>query len=321
VSFEAIKELLQGEHFDRTRPAQPATSSTAFIAEARQHGDGQQRVFHERLATRRTKSNALLKDIAAIANTDGGTVFVGLDASSEAEVAGISKPDNTVKRISEDVARYISPNVDISIDEHQFDNKNVLVIAVAEGSEKPYTLGNGEIYVRRGAKTEIASRDDIVAMVRASLLDSEEAQPRPEQQKAPAKASDNGREPAQPPDDGITCPETGVEILDADERDGETYYTIHDLRNKKVVPNVTRTSSRSLWRYAITQREDNPLHIDQIDWQGRFAVVGQRKQRNMVRYDLAYRQNGTVRIFYGVARKGLVDPWKSLVEEMAVEHS
>ena len=319
VSFHAIKALLQSQDFDRTRPAQPTTSAAAFISEARQAGDTQQQVFHERLATRRTKSNALLKDIAAIANTDGGTVFVGLNANSDDEISGISRPDNTITRITEDVAAYISPSVDVSVDQHEVDGKSILVVTISEGSEKPYTLGSGEIYIRRGANTVIASRDDIVEMVRASLLDSDDVQRKPETAAVSGQQSSNGREAPAAPGGDVPPPETGVEILNAEDREGETFYTVHDLRNDKVVPNVTRSSSRSLWRYAITQREDNPLQVDKVNWQGRFAVVGQRKQRYGFRYDLAYRENGTVRVFYGVTEKGLKEPWKELVEQLSGE--
>lgn len=319
ASFTAIKQLLQSEEFDRTRPARATTSGSEFIAEARKAGDTTNLAFHERLATRRTKSNALLKDVAAMANTEGGSIFIGVSAAQDSEIAGISKPDNTVQRIKEDVQRYVSPSLDVTVDDYDIDSKSVLVVSVPEGSEKPYTLGGGEIYVRRDGATSVATRDDIVEMVRSSLIDSQEPAPAKQEQRPGQLVTGNGRErPAQPAAEEVR-PNTGVEILEADERDGETFYTVHDLRNDKVVPNVTRSSSRSLWRYAITQREDHPLDPKKIEWHGPYSVLGRRKQRNVYRYDLAYRENGTIRIFYGVTEKGLSEPWKDVIEKSMAE--
>jgi hypothetical protein len=315
ASFTAIRELLQGKSFDYTRPARPATVGAEFIREAQKQGDSSNQAFHERLATRRTKSNAVLKDIAALANTEGGTLFIGLKASQEADVAGVSKPENTLERLAEDVQNYVSPSLDISADAFEIDGKSVIVMSIPEGSEKPYTLGSGEIYVRRNDKTAIATRDDIVEMVRSSLIDSDESSSRTsaEPQQAKPVASSNGRKP-EVPDDDIPRPNTGVEILETEERDGEKYYTVYDLRNEKVVPNVTRSSSRSLWRYAITQCEDNSFDPKKVEWKGRFGVVGRRKQGNVYRFDLAYRENGSSRVFYGVTQKGLSNAWNEVIQ-------
>ncbi len=319
TSFSAIKELLQSQDFDRTRPARPAAAGSDFIHQARKEGNAIDKVFHERLPTRRTKSNAVLKDIAAMANAEGGTVFIGLNASASADVAGVSKPDNTITRLTEDVQNFVSPSLDVTAEAYDLDGKSVVVLTVPEGSEKPYTLSGGEIYTRKGDKTEVASRDDIVEMVRSSLSDAGDSQPpRPKRTEA-APSSSNGRRPPRPVDSDVPRPNTGVEILEADERDGETYYTVYDLRNDKVVPNVTRSSSRSLWRYAITQREDTTFDPDNVEWKGRYGVMGRRKQGNVYRYDLAYRDNGTTRIFYGVTRKGLSDEWKDVIESSSLE--
>jgi histidinol phosphatase-like PHP family hydrolase len=314
ASFHAIKELLQSSNFDYSRPTRPASGGAEFIREARKQGDTSTQAFHERLATRRTKSNAVLKDIAALANTDGGTLLIGLKASEDTAIAGVSKPDNTLERLAEDVQNFISPALDISADAFEIDGKSVIVMSIPEGAEKPYTLGGGEIYVRRNDKTAVASREDIVEMVRSTLVDTDSSSGNgaPKSQAKPSPSS-NGRKPEVPNDD-VPRPNTGVEILETEERDGEKYYTVYDLRNEKVVPNVTRSSSRSLWRYAITQCEDKTFDPKKVEWKGRFGVIGRRKQGNVYRYDLAYRENGSSRVFYGVTQKGLSNAWKEVIQ-------
>lgn len=322
ASFSAIKELLQSNNFDHTRAARPATVGAEFIREARKQGNTTTQAFHERLATRRTKSNSVLKDIAALANTGGGTLFIGVKAEENADIAGVSKPDNTLERLAEDVQSFISPSLSISADSFDIDGKSVIVMSIPEGSEKPYTLGGGEIYVRRNDKTSIATRDDIVEMVRSSLIDSDDSPsaPAPGPAKKTSAASSNGRKP-DVPDDDIPRPNTGVEILETEERDGETFYTVYDLRNDKVVPNVTRSSSRSLWRYAITQCEDKSFDPKKVEWKGKYGVVGRRKQGNVYRYDLAYHDNGSSRVFYGVTQKGLSNAWNEVIQNSSFASS
>jgi hypothetical protein len=320
ASFTAIRELLQSNNFDYTRPARPATVGAEFIREARKQGDNGTQAFHERLATRRTKSNAVLKDIAALANSSGGTMFIGLSASEGAEITGISKPENTLERLAGDVQNFISPELSISADSFEIDGSSVIVMSIPEGSEKPYTLGGGEIYVRRGDKTAVASRDDIVEMVRSSLIDSDDDSAPPIKRNATGKpvASSNGRKPGPPGKSGFPLPNSGVEITETEQRDGETFYTVHDLRNDKIVPNVTRSSSRSLWRYAITQCEDNAFDADKVEWNGAYGVVARRKQGNVHRYDLAYRENGDMRVFYGVTQKGLSKEWTEAIRKSSM---
>ena len=43
---------------------------------------------------------------------------------------------------------------------------------------------------------------------------------------------------------------------------------MRDLRNGNIVKNVTRSSARKLWHYAITEREANPIHSEQVQWVG-----------------------------------------------------
>lgn len=318
-SFEAIKELLQSKRFDHTRPARPATAGAEFIREALKHGNTATQAFHERLATRRTRSNSVLKDICALANTNGGTLFIGLKADETAEVSGVSKPENTLHRLAEDVQSYISPQLDISADAFEIDGKSVIVMSIPEGTEKPYTLGGAEIYVRRDDKSVTATREDIVEMVRSSLLDSDDSGAASDSGESRTRQStgSNGRKP-DVPKDNVPRPKTGVEILETEERDGETYYTVYDLRNNKVVPNVTRSSSSGLWKYAITQSEESSIDPDKVEWKGKYGVAGRRKQGNVYRYDLVYKENGSSRIFYGVTKRGLSTAWKEAISNSSL---
>ena len=91
---------------------------------------------------------------------------------------------------------------------------------------------------------------------------------------------------------------------------------MRDLRNLKVVQNVTRDSARRLWRYAITQREAQSLRPEHINWDGDRGFWKAYKQRGgEVRYNLVYRKGDDIHIFFGVTDEGMDERWRSLIPE------
>ena len=100
-----------------------------------------------------------------------------------------------------------------------------------------------------------------------------------------------------------------------EERDGVHYYSMRDLRNGNVVQNVTRTSARRLWHYAITRHSTltSDLSNVKVDWQGNMGVINSQKQGNITRYDLVQRTQDGYRFFFGVTDDGVHGPWKQLL--------
>jgi hypothetical protein len=86
-----------------------------------------------------------------------------------------------------------------------------------------------------------------------------------------------------------------------------------DLRKGNRVQNVTRSSARRLWHYAIVQAENEPVTEKDVEWQGDIGVVKEYKRAGRTRYDLAQRSNGNIRVYYGVSEDGLHGDWKALV--------
>jgi hypothetical protein len=106
----------------------------------------------------------------------------------------------------------------------------------------------------------------------------------------------------------------GVELVSSDLRGGTHYYVVRDMRNGRSVSNVTRKGARKLWNYAIAQAEDQPVDPNKIVWKGNVGLVRFDKRAGKVRYDLALRENGAIRVFYGVTEDGMEGPWAQFVE-------
>jgi hypothetical protein len=90
---------------------------------------------------------------------------------------------------------------------------------------------------------------------------------------------------------------------------------MRDLRNGNVVKNVTRTSARRLWHYAITRFSHYPadLSLAGIHWQGNLGLVNSDKQGKSMRYDLVQRTPQGYRYYFGVTEDGIHGPWAGLV--------
>jgi hypothetical protein len=89
-----------------------------------------------------------------------------------------------------------------------------------------------------------------------------------------------------------------------------------DLRNGNTVRNVTRSSARKLWRYAITEHESNPVQESLVQWQGDLGSWKSSKRAGKVRYDLAQRMpDGQIHVYYGVTEDGIDGPWRAFLQE------
>ena len=362
-SFAALKGVFAGDDFSRIRPARPGGPAADALHAARDAGNGVGHSFHERLSQTRGGSLPILRDIVAFANGNGGTIYVGVGPADRRTVPGVPDAARAIEAWRADAASQITPAVDFTLDTIDYGGKTVVAIHVPDGPEKPYALAPAAILVRHGAETAVATRDEIVAMVRGvpRIAAAEEtvAEPAPAMVEpsppaaglVPDARSRNGRRstrqsaspaarpatprPAATPQQepaGATAssngptliaetlavddvaPRTGAEIVSAEERDGTVFYAIRDLRNGSVTSNVTRDSARRLWQYAIQQREEHPVDEGHIRWKGDFGFWKvYRPSRGERRYNLAYRGDGALRIFYGVGDDGLDEHWRKVI--------
>ncbi len=102
ISFDAIKAIFLGNDFSRTRPHRP-TAEEPFdpIREAREQGDNLVQSFHERLGERHIVAKTILQDVVALANTNGGTLYIGASAEARKPVVGVDRPENAINDLQE----------------------------------------------------------------------------------------------------------------------------------------------------------------------------------------------------------------------------
>jgi len=117
-----------------------------------QEGEGYRIEFKERIAN-------LEKEFVAFANASGGRIFLGI--TDDGKISGIAI-DNKVKSQIQDIANNCDPPIKIQLEQY----KNVLLITVYEGTDKPYRCAGG-FYTRTGPNAQKLSRDQIVNFIQA----------------------------------------------------------------------------------------------------------------------------------------------------------
>jgi hypothetical protein len=308
-NFEALKEVFLGNDFSRTRPFRPpAQAPFDHVRAARKQGTNIVQSFHESMSRRGGHLYAVLCDICAFANTNGGTIFVGLSDQPKDIVVGVKKTQEAARIIRNEVEKKITPPLDIAIDEQQTEGKKVLEILVPVGQGSPYVIDDYKIYVRDETDTNLAVRDEIVALVKRSLKTKGELDFKPAETPHPVVDMELSSQ-----DDVLPEPKTGVEIVLTETRKGKNFYSLRDLRNGDIVHNVTRQSARKLWQYALTEQEQNTVDSNKIDWQGDIGLWKKYKRGGQTRYDLVQRDaDKTLHVYYGVTDNGIHGPWQKL---------
>ncbi|MBE7511622.1 MAG: putative DNA binding domain-containing protein [Anaerolineales bacterium] len=395
-TFEAIFEVIRGNDFARTRPYRgTGTEVYDHIQSAREAGPSIVQSFHDSMARQGGRLYGVLADVCAFANTNGGTVYIGVSHDLTIPPVGVSNVGESIETLQTEISHRINPTLEVEIDAQETGSKTVIRLRIPRGDDPPYAIDDNKIYVREETETSLAVRDEIVGLVQkkyaanaaALITQGQSSPPRqaqrqetpPEQSERPAQgesgrgrrgqstapvevappvvavaaeapaedgtaparrrrgrggkgqpeaspaasplanendsAADDAPLPPAPPMMGNTAPRTGVEIVGTETRKGEQYHVMRDLRKGAVVKNVTRSSARRLWHYAIIEHETKPLQAKAVQWEGDYGLRKRYRRSGMIRYDLVLRDQGKLRIFYGVTEDGMHGKWASFISD------
>lgn len=314
-SFEALRALFLSNDFSRSRAYQPNHKPQDYVQMAREEGPSVIQAFHETM-NGKDALNAIITDICAFANTNGGTIYLGVSPEKRRPPVGVGNSRTAMEQLEREIRNLIVPSINVDMDVQETQGKQVVRIQVPFGEERPYAIEQSKIYVRDEAETNLAWRDEIVTLVGQGLAlrgqSAEQAAPSVTQETPVIVASPVDTSPAEAPVSAIEPPRSGVEIVSAEERDGTRYYAMRDLRNGSIVRNVTRSSARLLWHYAIKMAESEPANPAKVQWSGDIGLVRRYVSKGDTRHDLAQHQSdGSMRIYYGVTETAMQDsPWQ-----------
>ncbi len=109
------------------------------------------------------KLRDLAEEVCSFANADGGYVLIGIDNGNH--IAGVDV-DNKKRSAIQDAINSISPTISCEMYSVNVNDRNIWVIEVPRGTNKPYIYG-GSIYVRQGANAQmLRTREDMLNFFR-----------------------------------------------------------------------------------------------------------------------------------------------------------
>ena len=99
-----------------------------------------------------------METVVAFANTNGGTIFLGV--SDNCRIVGFKEDEKT--KIIDLIAEHCNPSIEVRIDsEVLMQGIPITLVKVREGTNKPYTLKDRGIFVRRGASDRQIKRTEL----------------------------------------------------------------------------------------------------------------------------------------------------------------
>ncbi|MFZ0545942.1 MAG: RNA-binding domain-containing protein, partial [Candidatus Promineifilaceae bacterium] len=165
VSFEALEAVLKGNDFSLTRPYRGPATPLDFVLVAREEGPSLVQAFHKSMAQRGGHLNRVLEDVCAMANTNGGTIYIGVPPNPKEPIAGVREPKKSIAYLQDMIAKRLSPVPEVNIDILDSQSQTVVRLTLPPGRDIPYAIDSHRFYVRDEADTTMAVRDEILRLV------------------------------------------------------------------------------------------------------------------------------------------------------------
>lgn len=183
VSFAALRDVFLSQDFSRVRPVFDVLDlpEDSLLA-ARKRGVGATTCFYPTLPKRGDRFEAVLRDVCAMANGEGGDIFIGCDANPNKKVAGLADAHDTAQKLATEMEKRIAPRLVAPVRVQTLEGAEIAHVQVPRGADAPYALDETAFYVRQDAETRPAKRDEIVALARRGY-----EKPRPPEQRPAAQ--------------------------------------------------------------------------------------------------------------------------------------
>lgn len=113
---------------------------------------------------------SIAKEVCAFANTDGGTIYIGV--TDDGSIYGIKDADDTMTRLTNTLRNNILPNIMpfVKIEPVEVEEKTIIKSTINIGSERPYYLTKeglkpGGVFVRVGSSCQPLNENAIRQMI------------------------------------------------------------------------------------------------------------------------------------------------------------
>jgi predicted HTH transcriptional regulator len=101
---------------ERTKPHRASKAPADSIQIAREEGPSIVQDFHTGHTKRGGRLYAILSDVCAFADTNGGTLYIGISANPKEQLPGVRNPSRVAKKIRKEIEHRITPPLDVTVD-------------------------------------------------------------------------------------------------------------------------------------------------------------------------------------------------------------
>jgi ATP-dependent DNA helicase RecG len=118
-----------------------------------------------------TNPDALAAEMVAFSNSEGGTIFIGVNNDGSINGLQRSDIDRLNQMVSNAASQIIRPPINPQTENIETQSGLIMVIKVAPGISKPYMDNNGHIWVKSGSdKRKATSREEMQRLFQAAGL-------------------------------------------------------------------------------------------------------------------------------------------------------
>ena len=154
-------EILDFRRIYLSWPSSPSKDVVIDVKEADvltmiKQGENQHIEFKKELNNK--YKGEFIESVVAFANGEGGAILLGVDDKSN--IVGFST-DKIEEQIINIIRSWCDPFIEPEIKSVTIDDKPITIIGISKGTNKPYTLRDRGVYVRRGSTDRIASRIEL----------------------------------------------------------------------------------------------------------------------------------------------------------------
>ena len=106
--------------------------------------------------------DSIAKEMAAFANTQGGTILIGV--SDQAGICGVDDSKNWEEWVANISRHNIVPAIQADCLIVEIEGKKIVVIDIPKGSDKPYQTNKNLYHIRIGSTSRVASQAELMRM-------------------------------------------------------------------------------------------------------------------------------------------------------------
>lgn len=108
----------------------------------------------------------LARQLVCFANSDGGQVIIGV--TRDRVVAGVPDIDNLLIRVDQVAFEGCTPPITALPEVITLDGRDVVVVNVPRGDERPYGTRDGRYFIRSGSRCRSAGRNELLRLFQAA---------------------------------------------------------------------------------------------------------------------------------------------------------